>query len=824
MLGTSALLLGAPARGATALPEGTAGFIDRHCSSCHNDVDKEAGLDLTALKYAPDNAENFLTWVRIHDRVQSGEMPPKEKRRPEPADQADFVRGVASSLISHEQAQTAQYGRATRRRLNRAEYENSLRDLLHATWLQVKERLPEDGELHGFNRLSEALDVSHVHVARYMDAADFTLRQILAVHGERPPTRTVRYYAREETSLAGQRRFALQFGGQNNSSPARATFPLLGTEAQPEVRALRAPLTVGEADPATREREAVGWVSSNYVTGYASDWRNFTAPVTGRYRLRFSGYTAWVGPGGIRIDYSQASQAEPFRGVPQQPKWYHPNFDAVSPGRRDEPVQVYAGGGVARLLGTFDLTPEPKVFELEPVWLHAREYIITDSTRFVRTRTTPTHRGVRYINPLAQADGMPAAAFRWMEIEGPLYDESSAEGYRLLFGNLPLQRTVPAAPEPAATKGGRARGGRGRAPDPIFDVTSTEPKADAERLVRNFLARAYRPPVAEDDVQLFLKLFEHHFTGLRFSFADAMIATYSAILASPTYVYLDEKPGALDGQALATRLALLLWNSKPDDALLARGAKGELHRPEVLRAETERLLADPKSQRFADGFLDYWLDLRKMLETTPDAGLYNDYYLDDSLPEAAEAETKLFFNELLRADLPARNIVDSDFTFLNERLAVHYGIPNVKGVAMRRFNLSKNSPRGGFLTQAAVLKVTANGTTTSPVLRGKWVMERILGFEVPPPPAAVPAVEPDIRGAATIAAPCATAKSIRPASRWKASMSSAAGGTAIARWIRTSFPPPALARTPGLSRFIMRSRSNRTGRWPMGAPSRMSAT
>jgi len=175
-----------------------------------------------------------------------------------------------------------------------------------------------------------------------------------------------------------------------------------------------------------------------------------------------------------------------------------------------------------------------------------------------------------------------------------------------------------------------------------------------------------------------------------------------------------------------------------------------LHRPEVLRAETDRLLGDPKSQRFVDAFLDYWLDLRKMLETTPDNGLYNDYYLDDSLTEAATAETKLFFSELLRQNLPARNIVDSNFTFLNERLAVHYDIANVERAAMRRFDLAKNSPRGGFLTQASVLKVTANGTTTSPVMRGKWVMEKIFGFEVPPPPAAVPAIDPDIRGAVTI--------------------------------------------------------------------------
>jgi len=169
-----------------------------------------------------------------------------------------------------------------------------------------------------------------------------------------------------------------------------------------------------------------------------------------------------------------------------------------------------------------------------------------------------------------------------------------------------------------------------------------------------------------------------------------------------------------------------------------------------LREQTERLLRDPKSRRFVDAFLDYWLDLRKIVATAPDAGLYPDYYLDDLLSESALEETQLFFAELLRGDLPARNLVASDFAMINERLATHYGLPPVEGVALRRVRLPRDTLRGGLLTQASVLKVTANGTTTSPVLRGAWVMERLLGKPPPPPPPSVPAVEPDIRGAVTI--------------------------------------------------------------------------
>ena len=176
----------------------------------------------------------------------------------------------------------------------------------------------------------------------------------------------------------------------------------------------------------------------------------------------------------------------------------------------------------------------------------------------------------------------------------------------------------------------------------------------------------------------------------------------------------------------------------------------QLQDPTILRAQTKRLLADAKSQRFVKAFLDYWLDLRNLNNTSPDGSLYPDYYLDDFLIESAGDETRAFFTEMLRRNLPARNIVSSDFAMLNERLSAHYGIPGVTGAALRPVPLPPDSLRGGLMTQASVLKITANGTTTSPVLRGVWISERILGKPVPPPPSGVPPVDPDTRGATTI--------------------------------------------------------------------------
>ncbi|NJN05369.1 MAG: DUF1587 domain-containing protein [Rhodobacteraceae bacterium] len=197
---------------------------------------------------------------------------------------------LAVSLTSAERLMVEKNGRAMQRRLNRYEYENTLRDLLQVPWVQIKDRLPEDGEAHRYNKLGEALDVSHVQMARYLSVADYTMRQAMSVQLERPPTITNRFYARGEGSLTGNFR-----PRENGTLPDRHSFPVLDSRAQPDVRMGRAPLS----DPATREREAVGRVSSIFSDAGGYSWGQFRAPVAGKYRLRFSGYTIWVSGGGI---------------------------------------------------------------------------------------------------------------------------------------------------------------------------------------------------------------------------------------------------------------------------------------------------------------------------------------------------------------------------------------------------------------------------------------------------------------------------------------------------------------------------------------------
>jgi len=704
-------------------------FLGRYCTECHDTDTKKGDFDLTALKFDLKNPRTFAQWVKVHDRLRDGEMPPKDKPRPDAAELRGFLGAIATPMIATDRARQAQEGRATWRRLNRYEYENTLRDLFAAPWLNVKDMLPEDGEAFHFNKVGDALDMSHVQMARYLSTADFALRCLMVPQITRPETTTVRYYTRE------QRNFVSAIGLRGPLY--RQVWPVLGNELAVELlrdRDSRPPMTVSTADPEKREQEAMAVVISTYQPTVLQ-FTDFRAPISARYRLRFSACSLWMAR----------------------------DFKSTSVGRRSEPISIYAlsPARTARKLGGFDVEPNDTTPKEMVVWMVAGESIRPDAARLFRHRPPPPNN--RTQNPDEVEDGMPAVAYRWMEVEGPLLDEWPTAGHRAIFGNTKLAQPDSTSPAPGRGVGpraGKAGGPGGKQPGfatpfpppwhpTVVEAVSDRPEKDAAPLLHAFMQRIHRRPFAAEDEAAFLKIIQNALKDGH-SFNEAMLAGYSGVLSSPGFLYLNEKPGKLDDLAIASRLSYFLWNSCPDAELHRLATRGELHRPEVLRAQTQRMLADAKSRRFVDAFLYYWLDLRKISATSPDATLYPDYQLDDLLVESMIEETQTFFAELLRRDLGTRNLIACDFAMLNERLAKHYGIAGVSGVALRPVALPAESVRGGLLTQATVLKVTANGTTTSPVLRGAWIMERILGLPPAPPPPSVPAVEPDTRGTTTI--------------------------------------------------------------------------
>ena len=252
-------------------------FISANCAPCHNSNFKQGNLDLTGLPFDVANTANFAIWARIHDRVRDGEMPPGKPASVTPAARSSFLNSLAPPLIAADRARYSTQGRSTWRRMNRYEYENTLRDLLGAPWLQVRELLPEDGEAYRFNKVGEALDVSHVNMNQYLAAAEYSLREVLPKSSSRPTAATKRYYAREQSSMIGHVEFP--------ANPERNTFPVVGDAADMGVLKKTGPRTVGPAQPEIREQEGLGVVASTYEP-LEIRFNQFKAPEAGRYKLR----------------------------------------------------------------------------------------------------------------------------------------------------------------------------------------------------------------------------------------------------------------------------------------------------------------------------------------------------------------------------------------------------------------------------------------------------------------------------------------------------------------------------------------------------------
>ncbi len=319
----------------------------------------------------------------------------------------------------------------------------------------------------------------------------------------------------------------------------------------------------------------------------------------------------------------------------------------------------------------------------------------------------------------------PGLAVQWLEMEGPFVDVWPPVPTTRLLGNVDLSRGT---------------------------------LAEAETILRRFASRAFRRPVADTELAPFLGLVKSRLDK-GYTFEAALRVGLKAVLCSPDFLYLSSNPGRLNDFDLAARLSYFLWSTTPDDTLADLAAKGELGKPDVLRRQVERMLQDPKAHAFTENFTGQWLNLRNLQATMPDKKLYPDF--DDFLEWSMPRETHLFFEEILKGDRSVLEFVHSDWSMLNERLALHYGIAGVQGSAFRKVSLPPGSHRGGVMTQAAVLKVTANGTNTSPVVRGAWVLDRILGTPPPRPPKDVPAIEPDIRGTKTIREQLAKHRSIQ---------------------------------------------------------------
>ncbi len=651
-----ALLLAVAAAVASAAPaplatEKLEPFLETHCIDCHDSDLNKGGLDLDALGRDIKDPATMARWVRIQDRVESGDMPPAKKKRPTGAELIAFSESLSESLTRAHAASKA----AVLRRLNRREYENTLNDLF-GTNLKLAATLPEDGLSHGFDNLGESLSVSLPQMRAYLDAVDQVLDAAIEKRTERPKVEVKR------ASYA-------------DSREGKQFIPKLWKKLD--------------------DGAVVFFKSQGYPSGMLRDAN--VRGESGFYKVRVTGYA------------HQSDKPVTF------------SLGATT----------FARGAEKPTFGYFSLPPgKPSTVEIE-AWIEQRYMIqiepvgISDRDNEIRKNGTADYAG-------------PGLAILHVELEGPIIREFPSRGHRLIFDGLKRTEIQPRNPNDKKKSWYQ----------PKFEIAAASPAEEVRPVLQRVATAAFRRPADAARVEPYAKLFESELANGD-TFENALRTAVRAILCSPDFLYLREPAGRLDDHALAARLSYFLTRTTPDAELLAAADAGRLaNGGDELPRQTDRLLNNPRAERFIADFTDAWLDLRNIEFTNPDQKLFPEF--DEYLLYSMVRETRGFFATLLKENLDVANFVDSDFVFINDRLAGHYEIPGVAGPEFRKVKLPADSPRGGVMAHASVLKVSANGTTTSPVLRGTWTLERILGITPPPPPPAVPGVEPDIRGAQTI--------------------------------------------------------------------------
>ena len=666
-------------------------FLKEHCLRCHGEKTQEADFRVDIQLTADlSNRVNRQRWNEVVDVLNSHSMPPEGEPQPKAESAAAVV-----DFITNQSLLAESISRSTSvvlRRLNRSEYRNTIRDLIGVDF--DTSGFPQDPPAGGFDNNGSALTMSPLHLELYYNAA----RQILdraIVTSEKPPMIKWRFEPESGNSDSnrvvydGQR--VIVNGGNN---PAQNGFRIVHHENWDKHINARDFRLKHPGEYIIRVRAAGKVPTRDMVVESA---RGFVQDRLEKQMVE--------NPKGEKYHREQyARDVEHFRN--------HRMYDYGSPRARLTVTQ----GGQPRVIAEFDVTAAPE----QPQILE------------FRTRCTAENSGVTvdyaYSIPRelenfwfqsGDAFARPELYIDWIEIEGPVYDTWPPTSHlNLLFAS-------------------RTR-----------ELNESE---YAREVIAQFLQRAYRRPVTGAEIA------EKHAIFTRVSktgssFEDSIRAAMSAALVSPHFLYLTEEHSGsakntvtpLNAHQLASRLSYFLWSSMPDAELMALADNGQILKSNVLRRQIDRMLIDAKNDALVTNFAGQWLGLREVGANPPAADLYPQY--DRHLETSIVKESEAFFAEILRRDLDALNFVKSDFVVINERLARFYGIDGVKGDEFRPVSVPKNVARGGVMTQASILTITSNGTRTSPVKRGTWIMKNVLGTDPGLPVANAGEIAPKVPG------------------------------------------------------------------------------
>jgi mono/diheme cytochrome c family protein len=603
-------------------------FVQQNCAACHNEKLKTAGLVLTRYHDVASLLRDRDVWEKVVRRVRAGEMPPKGMPRPKPEAIAAVTSWIEQQFAEADRSTPADPGRLTAHRLNRAEYNNTVRDLL-AVHFKPAADFPADDSGYGFDNIGDVLSVSPVLMEKYLNAATAIANR--AIPGDALPRPTRMRYSPEHSAnddgMALENRFDF---------PAEGDYDIKVTVS-------------GRKEP---------------------------------FRLH------------VFLDGKEIKTADVVVAK-DRPRSYE--------------VRLHVPYGEHMLSSTMEpRTPSPEE-------VAAAENLKIEAEAAFRKAIAKHPEDAKEI-ALQRAVSNPPTFIDAFEIRGP-YDALRPpipESYRRVFacGHPPGQHNPACA------------------------------RLDLEHLAR----LAYRRPVTPEEVSRLTDLVaKAQSDGM--TFEQAMRVGVEAILVSPNFLFRIERdpkpddPSAVhpvNDYELASRLSYFLWSSMPDEQLLDIAAAGQLHDRTVLDAQVKRMLQDAKSDALISNFFGQWLELRNLDSIRPDPDDFPAF--NAQLRIAMYTESKLFVQSIVREDRSIIDLLNGKYTFLNERLAKFYGIPGVVGNQFRRVDLD-GTQRSGVLTQASVLTVTSYPTRTSPVLRGKWILENVLNAPPPPPPPGVGSID-----------------------------------------------------------------------------------
>ncbi len=655
-------------------------FLFRNCYQCHNERRTKGNLNLKQYANAASVLADPNTWEHVLLKIRTGEMPPEDEPRPTSAELRLVSEWVDAQILRADRMTPADPGRVTVRRLNRTEYNNTVRDLLGVD-LRPADDFPQDDSGYGFDNIADVLSLPPVLMERYLLAAERVTRAALFGLPAMKPT-LVRRQPRTRTV-------------QPIQEPP-ATYDVTGLSLPNAVHTIyRFPadgeyafrlVTGGNRPAAAAPIELALWIDGHQVQSGTLDpdasasFFTHKQDLGGKFvdvRVRVTAGEHWVAGSIPRI----------FEGLPQSYGGPHPSLRTAPPAVFSPPPDA-SPEKIARMRKTFDEQ---------------------------------------------QSEIVPANDARVAAIE---------------IGGPYAQSTMPPAES-------RAR---------IF-VCGHRPGAHVaacrRRIVTDFARRAFRRPVAPAEVATYdglAALAQRRGEPLE----EALAVAIEAMLVSPDFLFriehdravpartvpaklgqdspaIQQEPSGAAGvpigdHDLAARLSYFLWASMPDAELRRLADRGELRRPAVLEREVRRMLQDEKARTLVEEFGGQWLQVRALESVAPDKERFPGF--DDYLRFSMRRETELFFASIIRDDRSIFDFLNAPYTFVNERLARHYGIEGVTGPEFRR--VEAPAMRGGVLTQASVLTVSSYATRTSPVLRGKWILENLLGAPPPDPPPGVP--------------------------------------------------------------------------------------